>query len=144
MNTDNRRRKTVKVSDFRAWANMVLAGSDADLAGFREGVARAYEHISMDANDYHGYNDLVQVWDGAGAYIPDEIYRRHYFGEMTGEHAERAQEAISAYREAQAVSPEPAHRERLVKAGNVYATSGPAGECGCWNYTNLGHCIHTA
>lgn len=94
-------RKTVKVSDVRAFANRVLAGSQDDLIGFREGICSMYEHIAMDANDYHGFNDLIQRWGVDGDYIDHspEPYRRHYFGTMTGDDAQVAEDAIKAYRE---------------------------------------------
>jgi len=60
----------------------------------------------MAANDYHGYNDIVAVWadpDAHEGYVPDETYRRQYFGEMTGPDAEAAEAAIKAYRSADSV-----------------------------------------
>jgi hypothetical protein len=115
MSTSNRTRKTVKVSDVRAYTNRVLAGSDDDLTGDRRGVAMMYERIAMDANDYHGYNDLVQIRDGAGTYIPDTTYRRQYYGEMTGEYAASVREAQDAYRERM---PDNEYRRRYLSAAD--------------------------
>src|SRR5262252_3387474 len=90
-------RKTVRIAEVRALANRMLAGSDPELTQVRQGVASMYEHLSMAAGDYHGYNDIVQVWadpDAHEGYVPDETYRRQYFGEMSGPDAEAAEQAI--------------------------------------------------
>jgi hypothetical protein len=94
-------RKTLRMTEIRALTNRYLAGSDPELTEFRAGVAAMYEHLSMMAGDYQGWNDLVQVWSGDpgdSEYIPDETYRRAYHGEMTGPDAGPAQTAINAYR----------------------------------------------
>jgi hypothetical protein len=108
-----RSRKTVKVSDVRAYTNRVLAASDDDLTGDRRGVAMMYERIAMDANDYHGYNDLVRVSDSAGTYIPDKSYRRFYYGEMTGEYAGSVVEAVANFK---VRMPNDEHRRRTLCA----------------------------
>lgn len=94
-------RKTAKISDIRAYANAYLTGSDDDLIGFRQGVCAMVEHITMDAGDYHGYNDLVQRWGEDGHYIrhQPETYRRWYYGSVTGEYAARAEKSAKAFRD---------------------------------------------
>lgn len=95
-------RKTARISEIRALANRMLAGTDPELTDLRRGVAAMYESIAMAANDYHGYNDIVAVWTGEpghSTYVPDETYRRVYYGEMSGPDAERASAACAAYRE---------------------------------------------
>lgn len=91
-----RRRQAVKVSDVRALANRMLAGSDEDLAGVRQGICAVYEHLSMAANDYHGYNNLPGTVDSQ--------WRRWYYGDMTpGDDADAASAAAKRYRDAQTV-----------------------------------------
>lgn len=118
-------RKTMRVSEIRAAANRYLAASDPKLAEFRQGVAAMYEHLSMAAGDYHGYNDIVQLWAGEpgdGTYIPDESHRRLYFGAMTGPDAELAEAAIKAYRTAGLTDELPAGTDpEILRRRNVLA-----------------------
>jgi hypothetical protein len=94
-------RKTMRVSEIRALANLYLASSNPELTEFRRGVSHMYEHLALAAGDYHGFNDIVAVWagePGTGTYVEDETYRRSYYGEMSGPDAAKAQEAIDRYR----------------------------------------------
>jgi hypothetical protein len=110
----NMPRKTMRMSEIRALANRYLAGSDPELVEFREGVANMYESLAMAANDYHGYNDLVQIWAGEpgdSAYVPDETHRRAYHGEMSGPDKEAAEDFIRRYREARDTDAELVRRQ---------------------------------
>lgn len=152
-------RKTAKLTEIRALTNRYLAGSDPELVDFRRGVAAMYEHLAMAANVYHGYNDIVQVWagePGQGTYVPDETYRRQYFGPVDGPDAQPAEEAIRAYRE-NATDPELMRRRREATAikmrqlravaardtettchcGAAYRGADHCPACGCEQYESL-------
>ena len=60
-----RRRKTVEISDIKAFANKMLARKDSDflhgtpqewIDGYRDGVARVLEHFLYETHNYSGFN----------------------------------------------------------------------------------------
>lgn len=154
-------RKTMRMSEIRALTNRYLAGSDPELVEFRKGVVSMYEHLAMAANDYHGFNDIVQIWSGEpgkSTYVEDTTCRRQYFGEMSGPDAQAAEDFIKAYR-ASTIDPELSRRrgeaalirsrDRLDRpsahdtttrchCGALYHGADHCPACGCEQFESLG------